>query len=316
MLIKKLQIVLLIIVTLSVIKALDFPADSSYHIDEQIHLGDGSPNPNYGLLIATGLCVNVDFGTQLEISDTTVKLTVIMGDNEPIRGFQMDFIHNAPGLLVYTGMGSIEKGEKLENVTDENGAPSFMNLLANNNGDTVRVMAYSTNRAQTAGDEQVETLFYLTYGIPPDGLASLPDNISFHIDNCLIAGTSLYPPRNVICTYPDSLNPVSFEVTLGTHLVNSQLPTEYKLNQNYPNPFNPSTKINFAIPEVSDVRLNIYNLLGQTIITLVEDQLAPGRYEIKWNGLDASNQQVASGVYFYELKANKFIVQKKMLFLR
>ncbi|NQT97513.1 MAG: T9SS type A sorting domain-containing protein [Candidatus Marinimicrobia bacterium] len=316
MLIKRIQTVLVIILTLNMVHALDCPADSAYHIDEQIQLGDGSPNPNYGQLIATGLCACLDFGTQLEISDTTVKLTVIMVDNEPIRGVQMDFVHNAPGLLVYAGMGSIEKGEKLENVTDENGASSSMNLLANDTGDTVRVMAYSTNRAQTAGDGQVGTLFFLTYGIPPDGLASLPDSISFHINNCLLAGTSLYPPRNVICTYPDSLNPVSFEVTLGTYLVDSQLPTEFELNQNYPNPFNPSTKINFAIPEVSDVRLNIYNLLGQTVITLVEDQLAPGRYEIKWNGLDASNQQVASGVYFYELKTDKFIAREKMLFLR
>ncbi len=66
--------------------ALDCLADSAYSIDEQIQIRDGSPNPNYGQLIATGLCVCVDFGTQLEISDTTVKLTVIMVDNEPIRG--------------------------------------------------------------------------------------------------------------------------------------------------------------------------------------------------------------------------------------
>ncbi len=312
---KRFQTILVIILTVNLVSALDCPADSCFIIDDQIQLGDGTPNPNYGQEIASGLCGCIDFGTLLEVTDSTLQLTVIMVDNEPIRGLQMDFIHDAPGLLVYTGMGSIEKGDKLLNVTDDTGASSSMNLLANDNNDTVRVMAYSTNRAQTVGDGQVGSLFFLTYGVP-GGLASLTDSISFSIAECLLAGTSLYPPRNVICYYPDSLNPVAFEITLGAEIVSSQLPMNFELSQNYPNPFNPSTKIGFAIPEQSDISIKIYNVLGQTVVTLFEEQMAPGRYEIKWNGLDSDNQQVASGVYFYELKSENFVARKKMLFLR
>jgi hypothetical protein len=88
-------------------------------------------------------------------------------------------------------------------------------------------------------------------------------------------------------------------------------PTAYSLEQNYPNPFNPSTTIKFAIPEVSDVKLTIYNSLGQKIAELVNSTLEAGSYTIDWN---ASN--VASGLYFYELNTGDFSSVKKMMLLK
>ncbi|MGD8782209.1 MAG: T9SS type A sorting domain-containing protein [Ignavibacteria bacterium] len=85
----------------------------------------------------------------------------------------------------------------------------------------------------------------------------------------------------------------------------------FNLLQNYPNPFNPSTVISYNIPEHSLVTLNIYNLLGEKIKTLVKQEQTPGKYQIKFDG-----NNFPSGIYFYQLKTDKFQQTKKMLLLR
>jgi hypothetical protein len=89
------------------------------------------------------------------------------------------------------------------------------------------------------------------------------------------------------------------------------IPTVYKLNQNYPNPFNPSTIINYQIPEGGFVSLKIYDILGNEISTLVNEEKAVGNYKATF---DAS--KLASGVYIYQLKAANFVDTKKMILLR
>ena len=85
---------------------------------------------------------------------------------------------------------------------------------------------------------------------------------------------------------------------------NNTVPTDFALSQNYPNPFNPSTSINFSVPVNSDVTLRIYNLLGQVVTTLVNEEVSAGHYSTIWNGSDDNGFQVSSGVYLYEMKAN------------
>jgi hypothetical protein len=89
------------------------------------------------------------------------------------------------------------------------------------------------------------------------------------------------------------------------------LPTEYTLYQNYPNPFNPVTTIKYDLPNTSDVTLVIYDILGRKIKELVNTKQQAGRYEIQFN---ASN--LASGVYIYQLIAEKYINSKKMILLK
>jgi hypothetical protein len=89
------------------------------------------------------------------------------------------------------------------------------------------------------------------------------------------------------------------------------VPATYALEQNYPNPFNPSTTIKFAIPEVSNVKLTIYNALGQKVAELVNSTLEAGSYSFNW---DASS--VASGLYFYELNTSNFSSVKKMMLMK
>ncbi len=90
-----------------------------------------------------------------------------------------------------------------------------------------------------------------------------------------------------------------------------EVPLTYALYQNYPNPFNPVTTIKYSIPNSERVVLKVYNILGQEVATLVNEEQRAGVYELKF---DASN--LASGVYFYKLQAGKFIDVKKMMLVK
>jgi hypothetical protein len=88
------------------------------------------------------------------------------------------------------------------------------------------------------------------------------------------------------------------------------------LSQNWPNPFNPVTNIGFGIKEQAHVSLRIYDAAGRVVTTLIDESRPAGQYEVAWNGTEASGGAVASGVYFYRLKAGPFEETKKMILLR
>jgi len=99
-------------------------------------------------------------------------------------------------------------------------------------------------------------------------------------------------------------------LTTGT-ITTTNIPSEFMLYQNYPNPFNPSTNIRYAIPKSSFVQLNLFNISGKLIITLVKEQQTAGTYSIDW---DAS--EYTSGVYFYSLQVGDFIDTKRMILVK
>jgi len=94
------------------------------------------------------------------------------------------------------------------------------------------------------------------------------------------------------------------------------VPTSFKLYQNHPNPFNTRTLISFDLPYSSPVKLEIFNMLGQRIDTLVDGHLAGGQHRVAWSGRDVNDNQVTSGVYFYSLTAGGFRQTGKMIFLK
>jgi len=94
------------------------------------------------------------------------------------------------------------------------------------------------------------------------------------------------------------------------------LPKAFALKQNFPNPFNPITSIAFEMPSDQNVRLTVYNMLGQNVRTLVNDQRSAGRYTILWDGRDDAGHMVGSGVYFYQIQAGSFTKTAKMVFLK
>jgi hypothetical protein len=94
------------------------------------------------------------------------------------------------------------------------------------------------------------------------------------------------------------------------------IPSAPSLSQNYPNPFNPETEIRFQLPERSHVELKIVNSQGQEISTLANTYFDAGNYIVRWNGTDTSGKNVASGIYFYRLKADDHFDVKRMIVLR
>jgi hypothetical protein len=90
-----------------------------------------------------------------------------------------------------------------------------------------------------------------------------------------------------------------------------EIPTEFRLMQNYPNPFNPSTVIRYGLPQVADVRLEVFTILGQRVETLVDGRQAAGTYEVKLDG-----SKLASGVYLYRLHAGAYVQTLKMILMK
>jgi len=94
------------------------------------------------------------------------------------------------------------------------------------------------------------------------------------------------------------------------------VPTEFVLLQNYPNPFNPSTTIEYQLPVSSHVTLEVFNVIGQRITTLVDELQTAGAWTVRWSGLDAHSNPVATGLYLYRLKAGNTVLSKKMILMK
>jgi len=110
-----------------------------------------------------------------------------------------------------------------------------------------------------------------------------------------------------------------FDGTGGVNVLSTMshlIPSAYALSQNYPNPFNPETQIAYSLPEAGRVRLIVYNLLGQTVRTLVDEPQAAGRHSVRWDGRDEAGRRLASGVYLYRLKAKEFSAVRRMVMVK
>jgi hypothetical protein len=93
-------------------------------------------------------------------------------------------------------------------------------------------------------------------------------------------------------------------------------PRSFHIGQNYPNPFNPETAISYHIPTTSDVKIVVYNSLGQKIKSLINTKHSPGNYTVVWDGKDLSGNNVSSGIYIYQLRVENITISKKMMLLR
>ncbi|MCF7792560.1 MAG: PKD domain-containing protein [Candidatus Cloacimonetes bacterium] len=98
----------------------------------------------------------------------------------------------------------------------------------------------------------------------------------------------------------------------GANLV----PVTTEMFQNYPNPFNPETTISFGINDAAHVTLEVYNIKGEKVTTLIDGNLEADYYNVVWDGTDSNNKRVSTGVYFYKMKADKFVQTKKMILMK
>ena len=157
--------------------------------------------------------------------------------------------------------------------------------------------------------EPIMPAYYLEYIIPVG--ESFTFNVNFQpLQNSVYTGTLIInsdDPNALVNTIPlyGTGQPVANDDPVAV-LVTS-------LKGCYPNPFNPTTTISFSIKEKAPVELVIYNILGQKVRTLVNQPLEPGEHSIVWNGTDNKGRSVASGIYFYRMKAGNYSETKKMV---
>ena len=109
--------------------------------------------------------------------------------------------------------------------------------------------------------------------------------------------------------------PITFGVQVSVD-DNAVTPMEFALEQNYPNPFNPETNISFAVAENSKVNISIFNLVGQKVVTLVNQNMDPGVYDVKWNGTNERGALLPTGMYFYEMRTPGYHSVKKLVLVK
>jgi predicted CXXCH cytochrome family protein len=107
----------------------------------------------------------------------------------------------------------------------------------------------------------------------------------------------------------------NFSLT-GVQLTDPTTPLKFALDQNFPNPFNPSTTISFSVAKKEPVRIQVFDINGQLVNTLLDQEMEAGRYKIVWSGDDRAGNTVASGVYFVKMHATSFESVRKMLMVR
>jgi hypothetical protein len=144
--------------------------------------------------------------------------------------------------------------------------------------------------------------------VPGYGTTTDPKSYSF-IDENVVTGSYSYRLKQIDF---DGTFSYSDEVIVEVNLT----PGNFALFQNYPNPFNPTTTIEFQVPQVSDVTLKIYDMLGQEIRSLFNDQVVPGKYTMEWDGMNNSGSQMSSGIYIYTITAGEFVESKEMVLIR
>ncbi|MFZ0389707.1 MAG: T9SS type A sorting domain-containing protein, partial [Calditrichia bacterium] len=114
----------------------------------------------------------------------------------------------------------------------------------------------------------------------------------------------------ILAALPDGMV-VPFSPLTSLQDDRTQVSSVFSLEQNYPNPFNPATLIRFSLPGKDLVTLKVYNLIGQEVATLLNEPLAAGEYEINFDGMS-----LASGIYFYELRAGEYQSIRRMTLLK
>lgn len=172
--------------------------------------------------------------------------------------------------------------------------------------------------------------------IPASGAAKLVYTIRFQtrtgaVASAITVDSSFFPPAGPwifapepppvvgdgICPEYAHTDPGKVDIRLPVQEFDGPvLPETYSIDQNNPNPFNPTTSINFALPTAAKTKIEVFNILGQKVRTLVDEYLTAGNKRVEWDGTDERGSAVASGIYLYKMTANDFTETKKMLLMK
>ncbi|MEM8486622.1 MAG: FG-GAP-like repeat-containing protein [Bacteroidota bacterium] len=194
--------------------------------------------------------------------------------------------------------------EAVITIVDENGNPVETATVSGTFSDDVS--GADTQDTNASGEAMLMS----------DAITVRPQTISVCVDNVTHATLTYDPGANSDPGFACSAAPSAARSGADQLALTAGLPTEFALESNYPNPFNPTTTIRFDVPEASDVRLEVYDLMGRRVATLVNGQMAAGRYEATWNARSDAGASVASGVYLYRMQAGSFESVQRMVLMK
>lgn len=196
---------------------------------------------------------------------------------------------------------------RVHNNGDTLGQATTWVYYENYDGDTVSIGSGSVAVPPADTVAGVDTVDIVWYGAPDSVM------VIAKVTGCVpkeITETDNIASR-FFC-YPDSVDTLGIPEQSGQPVI----PETYSLFQNYPNPFNPTTEIKYALPKDCRVKLTIYNILGQRVITLVNERQTVGYKIVHWDSRSQSGNEVTSGIYFYRLQAGDFVETRKMILLK
>jgi hypothetical protein len=187
----------------------------------------------------------------------------------------------------------------------------------------------SDNGLQTSDGEiwefEVKTNIRDKVNLTFEGINEVPKELEvWLVDDALKITQNLREQKQYSVAGASADHPKQLKLVVGKHgFVDEKLaearaiPTTYELSQNFPNPFNPATTIRYGLPSAERVTLKIYNLLGEEVATLVDnEQKAAGYHTAVWDGQNNEGKIVASGVYIYRIRAGSFILTKKLALVK
>jgi hypothetical protein len=253
-------------------------------------------------IITNGQVVVPTLSVSLPASDTfkvvpatviniPIKADVISGKG--IQSYQFTVSYDT-SLLTITGVSA----------TGTSSAPLAGNIVVNKSvAGRISVAAASTDTASLAGADGA-TLINLTAHVKPNahGTSALTF-VNFQFNEGVPA--------------VGAVNGSVYVQDVWAIRVIDRVPTQYVLDQNYPNPFNPTTVITFGLPKETNVTLEVYNILGMQVRTLIAgERMSAAKYSIEWDGKDNSGMSVPSGVYLYRIHTDKFDAAKKMVLMK
>ena len=137
-----------------------------------------------------------------------------------------------------------------------------------------------------------------------------------YIDNNAPLGTNLYYVTQFFGENQESASGNAWYVDIVSELDIQDIPYTTELKGNYPNPFNPETIIHFTLSKETNVSINIYNIKGQIVKTVIDEYRKPGEYKMIWEGQDNKGRKVSSGIYFYRMKTDEYTSVKRMILMK
>ncbi len=286
--------------------------------------------PNYDIVVSTGgnkLHLISKEGKVLMERKTQgrVAMEIIAADFTNDNILEFAYVTNNGYIDIINRQGSSLSGFPIR------ASGSFLHppLAVDMNGDNlVNLIAHTSTGTIYAFNHQGEIINYFPYPVgrsieAPASIADIDKDGDLDIIISTSSGVTVIDYKNRYksikpwTTYRANLQRTGFygeDHTLEIEEIN--VPIVTNLKQNYPNPFNPETKIDFALSKNSHILLEVFNLKGQRINTLIDEYLKEGHHSVVWQGVDNKQNIVSSGIYFYRLTTENKLFHKKMMLLK